>query len=601
MRFFAIIFFLSLSLGLSAAETKVRLLYRFKDRKTETKTVTLVRQGDVERLVIPKDTIPEGAQTLDVHHPYATAKVGEDGFYVFSSGMYGTFKERPNGIYRNRKSVMPMFGVRTPRGAMTVVLGGMRYEAEHLADVKNGIYTVYPQYILDGEKPYEDITIEFHHLHGTATYSDMAKCYRNIQLSCKVCVPLKERVKNNPVLDYASKAIEVRVRMGWKPVPSPVLEQTAENEPPMKVAVTFDRFQQIVDEFKRQGVDKAQFCLVGWNIGGHDGRYPQIFPVDERLGGEAKLREAIKKAQKEGFQIVCHTNNSDAYSASRIGGLWDEGYLLKRKDGKFAQNTTWGGGNMYETCPRPMYERFVKSDFAKLRELGFRGLHYIDVFSTVNPRTCYTPEHPLTKEEFADWTKKIFAEAQQQFGGLASEGGFDYCISNLDYGLYISFYDPATPLPPIIDRHVPFWHLVYNGIVLNNPYTATTNYTLKDAATRLKLIEFGGRPMFYFYSKFRDTGTNWMGDIDLTCATDDELVESVRKVKEGYDEFETMKHLQLEFMESHEAVSETVFRTTFSDGTHILTNYGDTDFVFDGGTVKPFGFLVQKPAKTKKN
>ena len=92
-----------------------------------------------------------------------------------------------------------------------------------------------------------------------------------------------------------------------------------------------------------------------------------------------------------------------------------------------------------------------------------------------------------------------------------------------------------------------------------------------------------------------------MGDIDLTCATDDELVESVRKVKEGYDEFETMKHLQLEFMESHEAVSETVFRTTFSDGTHILTNYGDTDFVFDGGTVKPFGFLVQKPAKTKKN
>jgi len=599
MKRFGIVFFLTVLFGLAfcvyGMETEVQLLYKFKDGKTETKTVTLVRQGNVERLVVSKDAVPEGAQTLDVHHPLATAKAGEDGFYVFCTGMYGTFKERPNGIFRNTANVMPMFGVRTPRGAMAVILDGMRYETEHFAEVKNGVYTVFPRYILDAEKPYDDISIDFHHLGEAAMYADMAKCYRNIQLEHKVVRPLKERVKDNPVLDYASKSMMVRVRQGWKPVPSPVGEQTAENEPPMKVAITFDRFMQIVDEFKRQGIDKAEFCLVGWNIGGHDGRYPQIFPVDERLGGEAKLREAIAKAQKAGFQIVCHTNNSDAYSASRIGGLWDEGYLLRRKDGNFAQYTTWGGGNMYETCPRCMFERFAKNDFEKVRALGFRGLHYIDVFSTVNPRTCREPEHPLTKEGYAEWTKKIFAEAQREFGGLGSEGGFDYCISNLDYGLYISFYVPGTKLNPLIDRHVPFWHLVYNGIVLNNPYTAASNYTTKDPMIRLKLIEFGGRPMFYFYSKFRESGTNWMGDIDLTCATDAELVESVRKVKEGYDEFETLKHLQLEFMESHEALTENVFRTTFSDGTRIVTNYGDTDFAVEGGNVKPLGYRVLKP------
>ena len=573
----------------------VQILYKLKDGQTETKTAKLVRQGTVERLVIPQADVPEGTQSIDVLHPYATAKTGEDGFYVFCNGMYGTFKERPDGIYRMNNMVMPMFGVRTAHGAMTVVMEGMRYEAEHIAELKDGIYTVFPRYILDGEKPYSDISIDFHHLGTTATYSDMAKCYRNIQLSRKVCVPLKERIKNNSELDYAAKAMMVRVRMGWKPVPSPVEQQTAENEPPMKVAITFDRFMQIVDEFKRQGVEKAEFCLVGWNIGGHDGRYPQIFPVEERLGGEAKLREAIEKAQKEGFQIVCHTNNTDAYHVSQIGGLWDEGYLLQRKDGTLSQmNVAWGGGKGYDACPKQMYERFVKSDFEKLRELGFRGLHYIDVFSTVNPRTCFAPEHPLTKEEFAEWTKKIFAEAQREFGGLGSEGGFDYCVSNLDYGLYISFYNPGAKLNSLIDRHVPFWQLVYNGIVLNNPYTATTNYTTKDAATRLKVIEFGGRPMFYYYSKFMNSGNNWMGDIDLTCATDAELVESVRKIKEGFDEFETLKHLQLEFMESHEALSENVFETTFSDGTRILTNYGDADFKCEDGVVKPLGYLVLK-------
>ena len=46
-----------------------------------------------------------------------------------------------------------------------------------------------------------------------------------------------------------------------------------------------------IKEFKSQGIDKAEFCLVGWNVSGHDGRFPQLSPVEERLGGEKKLRK----------------------------------------------------------------------------------------------------------------------------------------------------------------------------------------------------------------------------------------------------------------------------------------------------------------------
>ncbi len=574
---------------------QVDLIYQFSDGRLDTVSAGLTEKGNIQTLVIPAENIPENVEFVEVHHPYATAKAGDEGFYVLCTGMYGTFKQREDGTYHNKQSVMPMFGVSTPHGAMTVILTGMRYEAHHLADLKDGIYRIFPRFMLEGDVPNEDIAVELHLLDKDATYADMAKVYRKYQLDREECTPLKERIKNNPELQYAANSMEVRVRMGWKPVPSPVGEQTAETEPPMKVAVTFDRVQQIVDEFKRQGVDKAEFCLVGWNIGGHDGRYPQIFPVDERLGGEVKLREAIKKAQHEGFQIVCHTNNTDAYSVSRIGDLWDEGYLLKRKDGSFAQYTTWGGGNMYETCPKCMYERFVKSDFEKIKDLGFRGIHYIDVFSTVNPRTCYSKEHPLTKEDFACWSKTIFKDAQQSFGGLGSEGGFDYCISNLDYSLYNSFHNPAGKLPVLIDRHVPSWNLVYHGIVLSNPYTATTNYTIKDPVTQLKLIEFGGRPMFYFYSKFRESGPNWMGDDDIRCANDEELIVSVQKIKEGYDEFESLKHLQLEFMEGHDQIAEKVFMTSFSDGTQIITNYDTAVFKYKGKIIEPLEYLILKP------
>lgn len=594
------LFWLPVLIGLGSplafgADAAVQLVFRQADGAMETRSVPLVMDGGVQHLRVSKQVIPAGTRFIEVHHPMATAKVGDEGFYVFSNGMYGTFRERPDATYRNPHVVMPVFGVSTPAGAVSVIVTGLRYEAFQMVELKNGIYRVFPRFELNGDAPYDDLAIEFHRPDtDRATYADLAKVYRRFQLERQVVRPLKERIRGKTELAYAAGSVMVRVRMGWKPVPSPVPEQNAQNEPPMKVVVSFERLMRLIDEFKQQGIQRAEFCLVGWNIGGHDGRYPQIFPVDERLGGENKLREAIAKAQAAGYQIVCHTNYSDAYRASQIGGLWDEDYLLRARDGSIVQGGNWGGGTMYQTCPQCMVERFSRSDFARIRELGFRGLHYIDVYTTVNPRTCYAPQHPLTKEGFAHWTGRLAADAQQTFGGFASEGGFDYAVSHLDYGLYTSFYVPGSPTPALIDRHVPFWQPVYHGIVLSNPYTATTNYTIKDPQKQLKLIEFGGRPMFYFHSKFRAAGTHWMGDDDLSCATDEELVRSVAMVKRGFEEFESLKHLQLELMESHGPVAEHVFKTTFSDGTSIFCNYRDADWEYQGRTIKSLGYLVVK-------
>jgi hypothetical protein len=32
---------------------------------------------------------------------------------------------------------------------------------------------------------------------------------------------------------------------------------------------------------------------------------------------------------------------------------------------------------------------------------------------------------------------------------------------------------------PLVDRHVPLFHLVYHGIILSNPFTGTLNYPVK--------------------------------------------------------------------------------------------------------------------------
>ena len=85
-----------------------------------------------------------------------------------------------------------------------------------------------------------------------------------------------------------------------------------------------------------------------------------------------------------------------------------------------------------------------------------------------------------------------------------------------------------------------------------------------------------------------------MGAEDLTCEDERSLAASVAKTKEGYDEFNTLCHLQTDFMEKHEMIAPDVFRTVFSSGCAIVSNHRDTDFDEHGRIVKAHAYLLVK-------
>lgn len=581
-------FCLAPALGLLAATAEVTCTRA--DGRIEKKTMALTRQGGVERFCWKAQDIPPGLKYVDVLPDFATASTGEDGYYVMPNGFLGAFRERDGELSRS-DIIMPVFGMKTPRTAFVAIVTGMPYGFNLTARARQGRYTFYPRFSLNGRPAYDDIAIEYHLLTGDqADYSGMARTYRKYQLDRKACAPLRERIKMSPELDYARKSIEVRIRQGWKPAPSPVKEQTPETEPPMKVVVSFDRVGQILDAFKRDGIDRAEICLVGWNQKGHDGRFPQLFPVEESLGGEAGLKRLIQKAQEMGYQIVCHTNHTDAY---HVANTWDEEYILRNQGGALATHAVYSGGQMYDVCPQRAWERFVPGDLRQVAGLGFRGLHYIDVLSIVRPRTCWDPRHPLNPNQSAQWNDRIMAEGKARFGGIQSEGAYDFCCGNLDFALYVCF-SGLTKKPAAVDRVVPFWQLVYHGIIMSNPFTETVNYTAKDPVTRLKLVEFGGRPVFYIHSKFLEGGKQWMGEQDLTCEDDTALAASVSKIKEGFEENNALSQLQTEFMERHESLAPDVYRITYSGGSEIIVNYGPSPYVYKGRTVPSMGYIIHK-------
>ncbi len=279
-----------------------------------------------------------GRGRLTIHLDFLDSKAGTEGYYVIPNAkvcFLTKFVQREDLEYTCVENIMPMVGAKLGQKAYLVMVEGMSYDYHLKMTVKDGKYSLALYYDLTKIDLYEDIVLRAVTLTGeAATYSGMARYYRQVMEKKRKLIPLAERIKTNPVLSYGVKDMPViRIRMAWKPVPTPVLEQTLETEPPMHLACTFAQVEELMEEMKAQGIKKAEICLVGWNIKGHDGRWPQVFPVEPSLGGEEGLRKLIAHGKKLGCRITCHTNSSDAY---RIAECWDEGEIIKTKDGQLS-------------------------------------------------------------------------------------------------------------------------------------------------------------------------------------------------------------------------------------------------------------------------
>lgn len=544
--------------------TTVELKYTVKEEENH-KTVTVSRDINTGKV-----------KHIDFEYIEDFACDGDEGYMIIpNEGMLCGFKNHIDAEYVSDRYAMPVFGIKTDKFTCLAIVTGMAYNYSLVCGIQNGKYYLYPRFLIDGDEMYEDISISYYYLYGDdADYSGMARCYRNYQLSRGECIPLAERIKNRRELEYAKDSIMVRIRLGWKPVPATELHQTPENEPEMTVACDFDRVADILDECKLQGIDKAEFCLVGWNTKGHDGRWPQCFPVAEELGGEKKLRALIEKAQSMGYQITCHTNSTDTYEVSE---MWSRDDLIVNKNGDLPKDTPWSGGQMYWICPQVAMKQ-AEELLPKVADLGFKGIHYIDVLNIVMPRKCYNDKHPLNVKQSIEISRRLMEYATKLFGGYSSEGGYDFGAKYQDFALNISHYASFNP-NPLCDEKIPFWQLVYHGIIMSNPdmYQALNFSVKNDASSKLKLLEYGGRPTYYYYSDFRG---DWRerADKDLVCNTDEQLKKSVLQLKSGYELNDILAPLQCEFMESHCKIRDGVYRVTYSNGTKITVDYNIGDY-----------------------
>jgi len=554
------------------------IVLHFADGRVENREAAIANG----RFLARKDSIPDGVQRIDVMPEAFTAKAGDQGFFLIPSveGSHHAattlFKERQDIESAFNGNSMPVYGSRVNGKTTLAIVSSMSFEYSLIVGVKGGVYYLYPRFNLDGLRPYEDIEIRFYDLEGAeASYAGMARRYRKYQLERGACKPLRSRAAENPVLKEMAQGPETRIRLAWKPAPSTIEDQTEENEPPIHVELTFKQAEEIIDEYRRQGIEHAEFCLVGWNRGGHDGRFPDLFPVEPGCGNEEDLKRLIAKAKSYGYLICCHTNVLEAYSVAK---RFKKGNLLLNKDLSPKRGGNWGGGKSYFLCPEKAYNEYFATDAQELGKLGFRGAHYLDVMSILGPDACHSPEHPLTRRAAAEWRSKTLALARESFGASASEGSWDFCAGDLDYVLYAAFRlnEPKERTPPLCDKFVPFWFIVYHGVQLYNCFTDTVNAFMKsDKTLPLRNYAWGGRPLVYFNSKFMSggKGANPWGDEDLRYSSHESLRESVSAIKKDYELYKTLCDLQYEFIDDIEEIEGGGYKTSYSNGDVVVCDF----------------------------
>lgn len=551
---------------------------------------------------IPKEQIPDIVRQVELELDDFSAPVGGDGCFVVPNiqqnagdnlgpGGVICFLKRPEGETVFPFNSMPFFAaIRDGRGILAVV-SGMSLEYALSVTLRAGVYQLTPRFRWEAH-PYEDIELKLIRLEKP-DFAAVARAYRRYQLERRACLPLRERGVRYPAAAEAALGPMVRLRLAWKPVPSPVPEQTPENEPPLHVAITFERVCDIIESFHRHGIRHAEFDLVGWNRSGHDGRWPDWAPVEPALGGEAGLHKVIELARSYGYLISLHSNSMDSYSiASRLSP--DD--LLRDRDGNPVDGGNWGGGRCRRLCPEAAY-RFAEADFAEFSRWNLYGTHYIDVLSILRPEACFHPAHPLNRREAGEWRGRTLRLARESCGASGSEGAWDFCIGDLDYVLYAVF-TPEMALPQFCDEALPLWHLVYHGILTYNSDCGTVNAAISpDRKKMLRNLECGGRPLSYFYSKFTGNHNNWMGEDDCTCGTDEELERCVEAIARNAEEFSRLSDLQFEFIERYDRLGDGLVRVEYSGGTVLLINHADESRQAEGHVVEPLSYLRLDPGK----
>lgn len=512
---------------------------------------------------------------LDIMPEFIKSRVGGEGFFILpiASGVKVDFRERAPIVNRDRIymeqrewekfCMMNCFAASIGKqSTLGIITKGDFFCNICSAMNQKGWNYIFPSFGLRHNESEmlsaEDCEI-LYRFAREADYPELAFMYRDWLMHEKGITTLKQRMVNNPTLQYSSKAMRVKIFMGMKHPFTP------DGSSKMQSYTTFEQAEKIIEAMKKRGIERAVITLVGWNQGGHDGAFPSRFPVEAELGGEDALKRLIAKAKKIGYQIVPHDNVTDIYRQSPD---YDPEFVARTENGEPLIAGIWGGGQSFKACPL-VYAKRWGHDFERIAELGFSGHYYMDAQSTVLWR-CHDPHHPADEKRFALALAALSQIPREQYGAVSVEVASSYCLPFIDEVAKIhsaagGYNDILERCPEsllaLAPRGIPFYQIALHGLILYQNSWVHQYRKSAGGVERGRLVElaFGARPSMEVSFVESPNGDYYMN--------------SLEDIMPGYSfAFKEMADCHVELIKSFAELADNVYRITYENGTEVKVN-----------------------------
>ncbi|MEZ0536508.1 DUF5696 domain-containing protein [Caldicellulosiruptoraceae bacterium PP1] len=424
-----------------------------------------------------------------------------------------------------------------------------------------------------------DIIVDYYFLTGEkANYSGMAEAYRNYLLRNGL---LKNYIKSNDIPLNLTLLGGIKKRTLVLGLPFMLVH-------PM---TTYDQATEILKLLKKAGVEKINLRYKGFQEDGYISKITNGVEPEGKLGGAKGLKKLIEFSRANNVKLFLNaelieihepgngfneSRDGDRYLNNALIFLWQWCPIDKRKE--------TGAAQWFLTLPSrvPYFANNFINDLAKKYNLDAVSFEHMGdyIYSQTKKGNV------LLRDQVAKVWTNVFQNAKNKLGNLMLTGGNVYTFSTanmlVEVPLDISHYS-------IEKEAVPFYQMVIHGYIPYSGKPGNLRQIQKDEF--LRMIEYGAIP--YFELIYEDGSemmkTNYK---ELYSATyKDWLSQAVNEYKVAKNAY---KDIYNKKMIDHQKLKEGIYKTTYENGVSIIVNYNNSNFVYNGKTVKAKDFIVVK-------
>jgi hypothetical protein len=455
------------------------------------------------------------------------------------------------------------------------------YDAALRTKRENGLITFAPVWLPSMEQFGYTRKVTYHFF-DRGGYVAQAKKYREYIWKKNQVITLNEKQKRFPAMEKMIGAVHIYV---WDKA----------------------RDVAFAKELKSSGIEKALFI---WDA--NHTPYPEI-GFDNQLRelgyatGGYELFTDLKIRDTATYEV--DPNGPMRYAHTVYPGKFNQ-LAARKSDGK-----TYFNQFGHTTCPEAIRPEIYRKVENKLKEFPHETL-FLDVYAANGLFECYSKEHRLTREQFAEAVVKnhqIIEDKYKQY--LGGEWGAEYLNAHIAYvhgmmtlqrtwwgsgiekkgTIYYTGDWKSNPRPTqmvgtrvandtylkySINEYtrVPLYELVYHDAVVTSWRWEDGNHHTPEIWWKKDLFNmlYGSAPL-------------WNIDQERWQEYKYTFIDSYKKFAPWLQQIATDELVSHRFVTDDHKVQES----EFSSGKKIFVNFGDEDYIFDGKVVKSKSYLTR--------